>query len=140
MLNPDRKRIWRFLSSAPIFYSKKLIDQLTQSSNQWYLNSEKSTVNDLIDLSKRCHIDHELFYSTKILSTNSPTLRCMAISPDNRFLAVASHDKDSTDPPPVLKDSPCIVTNPSPITSLDWLSVILLSTTMAGVLEFTPPA
>jgi WD40 repeat protein/HEAT repeat protein len=92
VLNPDRKRIWRFLSSAPIFYSKKLIDQLTQSSNQWYLNSEKSTVNDLIDLSKRCHIDHELFYSTKILSTNSPTLRCMAISPDNRFLAVASHD------------------------------------------------
>jgi len=92
VLNPDRKRIWRFLSSAPIFYSKKLIDQLTQSSNQWHLNSEKSTVNDLIDLSKRCHIDHELFYSTKILSTNSPTLRCMAISPDNRFLAVASHD------------------------------------------------
>jgi len=54
------------------------------------------------------------------------------------FLAIATND--SADPEFVLNDSPYTVIKPSPKSCLDWLSVILLSTKSAGVLEFTPPA
>ena len=58
--NPNRKEIWRFLYNAPVVWSKKLLDNLDQSSYKYFPEDERITINTLSSLSQEAN-ENDLF-------------------------------------------------------------------------------
>ncbi len=89
--HPDKKLIWRFLYNAPSFWSKRLLDKLTQVPLDQFRRSEKIALDKLFNIAKQFQ---DKDFKIKISKESCRSFKCEIFSHRDYWLSSLTDNKD----------------------------------------------